>query len=63
MATVKSKLKEQLQKEKELATDSLLDVSQDEGKEMARQWVVNKFNGQKIKLSFIRSVLTRAKEN
>lgn len=39
MATLKSKLKEQIQKEKDLATDSLLDVGIDEGREMARAWL------------------------
>lgn len=39
MATVKSKLKEQLQKEKDLAVDELLHANTTEGNIIARNWL------------------------
>lgn len=39
MATLKSKLKEQIQKEKDLATDLLLKCETKEGEYIARSWL------------------------
>ena len=41
--------------------DLVKDIPQDRRDRLC-EWFIEKFNGQKIKLSFIRSVLTRAKE-
>ena len=42
--------------------DLVKDIPQDRRDRLC-EWFVEKFNGQKIRLSFIRSVLTRAKES